>query len=60
MPDPVNLRTFRKRKQRADKEEKAGKNRVKHGLSRRDKETSARITKIADKRLDGQKLAPEK
>jgi len=59
MADVVNLRQFRKRKQREDREEQADKNRKAHGVSSKVKKLSAVTQDIEARKLDGKKLTPE-
>jgi hypothetical protein len=56
MVEPVNLRQFRKRKQRADKEKLAENNRIKYGVSTKLKKTAKANDAINITRLDGAKL----
>lgn len=56
MVEPVNLRLFRKRKQRADKEKLAENNRQKYGVSTKLKKTVKANNAINVTKLDGAKL----
>ncbi len=56
MVEPVNLRQFRKRKQRADKEKLAENNRQKFGVSTKLKKAAKASDAINIARLDGAKL----
>ena len=56
MVEPVNLRQFRKRKIRADKEKLADENRKKFGVSIHIKKTAKADKNLATRKLDGAKL----
>ena len=56
MVEPVNLRQFRKRKQRADKDKLAENNRQKYGVSTKLKKTAKANDAINITKLDGAKL----
>ena len=56
MVEPVNLRQFRKRKQRADKEKLAENNRQKYGVSTKLKKIAKANDAINITKLDGAKL----
>ena len=56
MVEPVNLRQFRKRKMRAEKERQAEENRNTYGISKRLKKTAKAKKQIAEHKLDGAKL----
>lgn len=56
MVEPVNLRQFRKRKQRADKEKQADENRKKFGISTKLKKSAKANEQLKSVRLDGTKL----
>lgn len=56
MVDPVNLRQFRKRKQRADKEKLAENNRQKFGISTKLKKVAKAHDAINIAKLNGAKL----
>ncbi len=53
MPNPVNLRQARKRKERLEKERAAAANRVRHGTSRAERDANAAARLLEEKRLDG-------
>ena len=59
MVEPINLRQFRKRKQRAEKEEAAEKNRKIHGISSKLKKQAKSENTAVVKLLDGKRLIPE-
>ena len=56
MADPVNLRLFRKRKQRENKALEADANRKLHGLPLAARKQAREKTRIESLRLDGKKL----
>jgi len=56
MVEPINLREFRKRKHRQQKEPKAEENRQASGLSKTAKDTINKMRSLEQKRLDGKKL----
>ncbi len=56
MVEPVNLRQFRKRKQRADKEKQADENRKKFGISTKLKKSAKANEQLKSVRLDGTKF----
>jgi len=56
MVDPVNLRQFRKRKQRLDKEKLADDNRKKFGISSHIRKAEKENQKLSTIKLDGTKL----
>lgn len=56
MGEPVNLRLFRKRKERADKEKLADDNRKKFGVSTKLKKAAKASEKLDAQKLDGAKL----
>jgi len=56
MVEPVNLRQFRKQKQRADKEKLAENNRQKFGVSTKLKKAAKTNDAINITKLDGAKL----
>lgn len=56
MVEPVNLRQFRKRKQRAEKERLAENNRQKFGVSTKFKKAAKANDAINIAKLDGAKL----
>jgi hypothetical protein len=55
MAEIVNLKRARKAKERATKERRAQENRAKFGLSKAERERSAKLDELAAKRLDGAK-----
>lgn len=55
MVEPVNLRQFRKRKQRADKEKQADENRKTFGVSTKLKKTAKANENLVKLKLDGAK-----
>ncbi|MEM7290530.1 MAG: DUF4169 family protein [Pseudomonadota bacterium] len=59
MSDVVNLRQFRKRKNRAEKEEAAAANRKQHGISKVELKRSAAKRDVEKRKLDGKRLTPE-
>jgi len=60
MVEPINLRQFRKRKERDDKAAKADDNRKKSRLSKMAKNTLEKIKAFERKRLDGKKRDQDK
>lgn len=60
MAEPINLRQFRKRKERDEKAAKATENRRKNGLSKTAKNTIDTMKALERKRLDGKKLDDDK
>jgi len=56
MVEPVNLRQFRKRKQRTEKEKLAETNRKKFGVSTKIKQAAKANNAINTTKLDGAKL----
>lgn len=56
MVDPINLRQFRKRKIRAEKEKLADKNRKQFGVSTHIRKAAKADEKLSDAKLDGAKL----
>lgn len=56
MVEPVNLRQFRKRKNRADKEKQADENRQKFGMSTKLKKSVKANERLTHLKLDGHKL----
>lgn len=56
MVEPINLRQFRKRKERGEKSAKAEENRKKSTLSKTAKDTIEKMKELERKRLDGKKL----
>lgn len=56
MVEPINLRQFRKRKMRSEKEKAAEENRKKFGISTKLKKNSKANQKLQDTKLDGSKL----
>jgi hypothetical protein len=56
MVEPINLRQFRKRKKRAEKEKTAEENRNKFGISSKLKKNSKANQQLEISRLDGSKL----
>ncbi len=59
MGDVINLRLYRKRKDRATREEKAAENRVKFGRTRADKELRRAVDDLEAKKLEGHRV-PDK
>jgi len=59
MVEPVNLRQFRKRKERDKKAAQSADNRQKHGLTKTAKNTIEKMKELERKRLDGKKLEVE-
>ena len=56
MVEPVNLRQFRKQKNRAEKEKKADENRKKFGISTKLKKFEKADKRLTSLKLDGHKL----
>jgi hypothetical protein len=56
MVEPINLRQFRKRKNRADKERQAEENRKTFGVSTKNKKSAKANERLAQQKLDGTKL----
>jgi len=56
MVEPVNLRQFKKRKQRAEKEKQADENRKKFGVSTKVKKAAKANAQLNIVKLDGSKL----
>lgn len=52
MADPINLNRFRKAKTRADKEQRAQENRIKHGRTKAEKARDKLQADRARKRVD--------
>ncbi|MEM7069959.1 MAG: DUF4169 family protein [Pseudomonadota bacterium] len=59
MVEPVNLREFRKRKQRLEKEEQADRNRKFYGVSSKLKKQAKAQNSAEVKRLDGKRFKPD-
>ena len=59
MGDVVNLRQFRKAKNRAEKEARAEENRVRHGRSKAEKEGERMTCEKEARDLDGKQRDPE-
>ncbi len=57
---PINLRLRRKQKARDDKRKRADTATAATGISRQDRETSAKLTQLDTKRLDGHRLEQPK
>jgi len=55
----VNLRTFRKQKERADRDAVAEENRARHGRTKIEKRLEDAERGAAERAHDGRKLAPE-
>ncbi|WP_395689222.1 DUF4169 family protein [Aestuariivirga sp.] len=55
MADTINLKLFRKRRARAEKDEKAAINRAAFGRSKEEKALSAAVTARSKGELDGKK-----
>jgi len=60
MSEIVNLNTFRKSKARAQKEQRAQNNRIKHGTPKVLKELANAHKDLQDNRLSGKKLSADK
>ena len=58
MADPVNLRLFRKRKARAEKELQAAENRALHGRTKSERERERLEAEKSASLLDGHRLKP--
>lgn len=56
MTDPINLRQFRKQKQRQDKEKSAEQNRAKFGRTKDEKKRDNLTAEKTKNHLDGHKL----
>ncbi len=56
MADPVNLRQFRKRKQRADKEREAGRNRAIHGRTLEERKLVRAIDEVERRRHEAGRI----
>ena len=56
MVEPINLRQFRKRKNRADKDRQAEENRKTFGVSTKYKKNAKANERLAQQKLDGTKL----
>lgn len=59
MAEVVNLRQFRKRKMRGEKEAQADANRKSHGVSTKLKKLTSAKQQLETRKLDGNKLTPE-
>ncbi len=59
MAEVVNLRQFRKRKQRDEKEARAEANRQSYGVSSKIKKLHSAKKDIEARKLDGNKLTPD-
>ena len=59
MAEVVNLRQFRKRKKRDEKEAQADANRKRHGVSTKLKKLTTAKQELEARKLDGNKLTPE-
>lgn len=59
MSDPVNLNKFRKQKARAEKNDRAEKNRVLHGTPKDLRRKAEKAEEIRNRRLDGHKMRDE-
>lgn len=59
MSNVVNLNKFRKRQQRAEREESASVNRTRHGRSKAERRSEDETTKAQIRRLDGSLLEPD-
>ncbi len=55
----INLRTFRKQKERAERESEAEANRARHGRTKLEKRLEDAERGAAERAHDGRKLAPE-
>lgn len=60
MTQPINLNKFRKAKARTEKEKRAEANRVKHGLTKAEKQKLKSEAEKAAKNLDGHKRDKDK
>ena len=56
MTDPVNLRQFRKRKQRAEREREAEQNRLFHGRTRAERMLTTARNEMERRRHDAQRI----
>ena len=56
MVDPINLRQFRKRKKRQDKEAQADQNRKLHGIPTTLRKQTKQSNTLTERKLDGQRL----
>ncbi len=59
MGEVVNLRLARKRKARADREKNAERNRVEHGVSRRQREAAAAEKQRAERTHESHRRGPQ-
>ena len=59
MAEVVNLRQFRKRKKREEKEAQADASRKSHGISTKIKKLNTAKENLEARKLDGNKLTPE-
>ncbi len=59
MGDVVNLRQFKKQKDRAEKEKTAEANRRDHGRTKAEKQKTEALRKIEQDRIDGHKLGTD-
>lgn len=55
----VNLRQFRKERARADREAKAADNRVRHGLTRAEREAAERQRSASERHIEAHRLDPK-
>lgn len=58
MADVVNLRQFRKRAERAEREKVAEQNRLSHGRTKAEKSLTKALNEQAEKRLDQSRRDP--
>lgn len=58
MADILNLRRFRKARQRADQDDAAARNRATHGRSKAQRHVETTLAQKADRALDGHRREP--
>lgn len=56
MGDVISLNKFKKKKERAEKAQRAAENRLKHGKTKTERAVEKKERELADKQLDGHKL----
>ncbi len=56
MPDPVNLRRFRKSRQRAEKERQAEQNRIAHGRTREERRLTSALNENETRRHEAGRI----
>ena len=54
----VNLNKFRKAREKAEDEKRAGQNRVRFGRTKAEKDLSAQVERANERALDGAEIAP--